>query len=108
MSVFPLPLDDPEAPIPVRGDLVETVRGYPFPGVVLAEFQTTAGCVRVVVEARVPPGASFSGLLHIYIFSLDQLRFRQPGEGPAVAFEGEAAVAAEDFETVVLRTANRS
>lgn len=54
------------------GDRVRKVRGYPFPGVVVAVFTTTAGLLRVVVECTVPEVA---GCLHIY--SPDQLAHQE-------------------------------
>lgn len=51
------------------GDEVEKIKGYKWPGVVLASFSTTKGEHRVVVECTVPEVA---GALHIY--SPDQLR----------------------------------
>ena len=44
-----------------RGDRVVKLRGYPFPGVVLAVFLTSAGATRVVVESDAAPG-----MLHIF------------------------------------------
>jgi hypothetical protein len=45
------------------GDEVENVRGYRWPGKVVAVFTTLAGERRVVVECTVPEVA---GALHIY------------------------------------------
>lgn len=45
------------------GDQVEKVKGYRWPGVVVAIFETTAGKLRYVVECTVPEVA---GALHIY------------------------------------------
>jgi hypothetical protein len=53
------------------GDEVEKKKGYRWPGVVVAAFQTTAGEPRVVVECTVP---EVEGALHIY--HPDQLRQR--------------------------------
>lgn len=53
------------------GDKVEKVKGYRWPGVVVAVFETTTGQPRVVVECTVPDVA---GALHIY--SLDQITKR--------------------------------
>lgn len=50
------------------GDDVEKVKGYKWPGVVVAVFETLAGDRRYVVECTVPEVA---GALHIY--SRDQL-----------------------------------
>lgn len=50
------------------GDKVRKVKGYKWPGVVVALFRTTAGAERVVVECTVPEVA---GALHIY--NIDQL-----------------------------------
>jgi hypothetical protein len=55
-----------------RGDHVEKIKGYKWPGVVVAAFETTAGEQRVVVECTVPEVA---GALHIY--SPDQLQRRK-------------------------------
>jgi hypothetical protein len=45
------------------GDQVRKVRGYEWPGVVVAVFYTLSGAKRVVVECTVPEVA---GALHIY------------------------------------------
>lgn len=45
------------------GDKVQKVRGYKWPGVVVASFTTLAGADRIVVECTVPEVA---GALHIY------------------------------------------
>jgi hypothetical protein len=50
------------------GDRVEKIKGYKWPGVVVASFLTLKGEHRVVVECTVPEVA---GALHIY--SPDQL-----------------------------------
>lgn len=51
------------------GDRVEKVRGYKWPGVIVASFSTIGGQRRLVVECTVPEVA---GALHIY--APDQLR----------------------------------
>jgi hypothetical protein len=51
------------------GDRVEKVKGYKWPGIVVATFSTLKGEQRLVVECTVPEVA---GALHI--FSPDQLR----------------------------------
>lgn len=45
------------------GDRVRKVKGYHFPGVVVAVFKTQAQQTRYVVECTVPEVA---GILHIY------------------------------------------
>lgn len=45
------------------GDRVQKVKGYKWPGVVVAVFDTLAGQRRVVVECTAPEVA---GALHIY------------------------------------------
>lgn len=45
------------------GDPVEKVTGYRWPGVIVADFVTTDGKRRLVVECDVP---EVSGALHIY------------------------------------------
>lgn len=45
------------------GHRVKKVKGYPFPGVIVAKFYTLAGKERFVVECDVP---EVSGILHIY------------------------------------------
>lgn len=50
------------------GDKVQKTKGYKWPGVVVAVFETLAGRIRVVVECTVPEVA---GALHIY--SPDQI-----------------------------------
>lgn len=45
------------------GAKVEKVKGYKWPGVVVAAFHTQAGQLRYVVECTVPEVA---GALHIY------------------------------------------
>lgn len=45
------------------GDKVRKPVGYPFPGIVVAKFTTTAGALRYVVECTVP---ECKGMLHIY------------------------------------------
>jgi hypothetical protein len=50
------------------GDRVQKKRGYKWPGVIVAKFETLSGEVRVVVECTAPDAA---GALHI--FNLDQL-----------------------------------
>jgi len=50
------------------GTPVRKVKGYGFPGVVVAVFATTAGNIRFVVEAT---GDDYAGMLHI--FNGDQL-----------------------------------
>jgi hypothetical protein len=53
------------------GDEVEKVRGYRWPGKIVAVFTTLAGEQRIVVECTVPEVA---GALHIY--SPDQIRLK--------------------------------
>lgn len=45
------------------GQRVRKVRGYAFPGVIVASFETLKGYRRYVVECDVP---DVSGILHIY------------------------------------------
>ena len=45
------------------GDRVEKLRGYKWPGVIVAIFSTLDGELRIVVECTVPEVA---GALHIY------------------------------------------
>lgn len=45
------------------GDRVEKVKGYKWPGVIVASFRTLKGEQRIVVECTVPEVA---GALHIY------------------------------------------
>ena len=45
------------------GDTVFKLKGYKFPGVVVAKFKTTKGHIRYVVECTVPECA---GMLHVY------------------------------------------
>lgn len=45
------------------GAKVQKTKGYRWPGVVVAAFETTAGKLRYVVECTVPEVA---GALHIY------------------------------------------
>lgn len=45
------------------GTKVQKVKGYRWPGVVVAAFETTAGKLRYVVECTVP---EVTGALHIY------------------------------------------
>lgn len=45
------------------GDKVRKVKGYSWPGVVVAKFETLNGKLRYVVECTVPEVA---GALHIY------------------------------------------
>lgn len=45
------------------GDTVRKKRGYPWPGVIVADFRNLAGERRIVVECTVPEVA---GALHIY------------------------------------------
>lgn len=45
------------------GDSVQKEKGYKWPGVIVAKFETTAGHTRYVVECTVPEAA---GALHIY------------------------------------------
>ena len=45
------------------GDKVQKTKGYRWPGVVVAMFETLAGKTRIVVECTVPEVA---GALHIY------------------------------------------
>ena len=54
------------------GDKVQKVKGYSWPGVVVAVFKNLKGVTRVVVECTIP---EVKGALHIY--SLDQLE-KQP------------------------------
>jgi hypothetical protein len=56
---------------------VEKVRGYKWPGVIVAEFRTLAGERRLVVECTVPDVA---GALHIY--SPEQIRVMPPPPPP--------------------------
>jgi len=51
------------------GDEVEKIKGYKWPGVIVARFVTLKGDLRFVVECTVPEVA---GALHIY--SQDQIR----------------------------------
>lgn len=45
------------------GDKVQKVRGYSWPGIVVAVFETLEGQTRVVVECTV---SEVRGALHIY------------------------------------------
>jgi hypothetical protein len=45
------------------GDKVEKIKGYKWPGVIVASFSTLKGEHRLVVECTVPEVA---GALHIY------------------------------------------
>lgn len=45
------------------GDKVQKTKGYRWPGVVVAMFETLAGKTRIVVECTAPEVA---GALHIY------------------------------------------
>ena len=54
------------------GDKVRKVKGYRWPGVVVAKFETLSGKLRYVVECTVPEVA---GALHIY--SPEQLEIEQ-------------------------------
>ena len=45
------------------GDAVNKVRGYKFPGIVVAVFKTIRGEERLVVECMVP---QVEGMLHIF------------------------------------------
>lgn len=45
------------------GDKVEKLRGYKFPGVIVADFKNYKGERRIVVECRHP---DILGCLHIY------------------------------------------
>jgi hypothetical protein len=56
-----------------KGDKVEKVSGYKWPGVIVSVFETLAGETRVVVECTTPEVA---GALHIY--NLSQLRLVSP------------------------------
>lgn len=58
-------------PILEVGDKVEKVKGYRWPGVVVAVFETTGGKLRYVVECTIPEVA---GALHIY--SPEQIALR--------------------------------
>lgn len=54
------------------GDKVRKVKGYRWPGVVVAKFETLSGKLRYVVECTVP---EVTGALHIY--SPEQLEIEQ-------------------------------
>lgn len=54
------------------GDKVTKVRGYKYPGVIVARFTTQAGELRYVVEAT---GEDYKGMLHI--FNGDQLAIEE-------------------------------
>lgn len=45
------------------GDTVQKIKGYSWPGVVVAVFENLKGQTRIVVECTVPEVA---GALHIY------------------------------------------
>lgn len=45
------------------GDKVQKLKGYKWPGEIVAIFQTRSGATRVVVECTVP---EVTGALHIY------------------------------------------
>jgi len=47
----------------VIGKKVRKITGYPFPGVIVSAFLTTAGKERYVVEAT---EESYKGMLHIF------------------------------------------
>jgi len=51
------------------GDTVKKIKGYAWPGVIVARFTTLAGKTRYVVECTVP---EVKGALHIY--SPEQIR----------------------------------
>lgn len=77
---FPLAKDTP----------VQKTKGYPFPGVVLGQFQTLTGQTRYVVE-RVGENETPEGLLHI--FNRVQLEVRFP-----VLSDGRVAEMEADFD----------
>lgn len=54
------------------GDTVKKIKGYPWPGVIIADFITLRGERRLVVECTVE---EVSGALHIY--SPEQLEVTQ-------------------------------
>ena len=58
-------------PVLESGYEVEKVKGYRWPGVVVAVFETTGGKLRYVVECTVP---EVEGALHIY--SPEQIALR--------------------------------
>lgn len=60
------------------GDRVKKVKGYPFPGIVVAVFETLKDEIRYVVECTVPDVA---GILHIY--NGDQLELVSVTHQPA-------------------------
>lgn len=53
------------------GDPVQKIKGYPFPGVIVAAFRNTKGEERYVVECTAP---WVEGCLHV--FHPDQLELR--------------------------------
>ena len=54
------PRDTPDIKL---GNTVRKKRGYPWPGVIVADFRNLAGERRIVVECTVP---EVQGALHIY------------------------------------------
>lgn len=78
---------------PDVGEAVAKSNGYPFPGVVVAVFDTLSGARRYVVE-RVGPNEEPEGLLHIY--NAGQLEPRTPAAEGVVTL----SVSAEDAERV--------
>lgn len=65
IGIVKQPMDGPKFSI---GDSVKKVKGYPYPGVIMAVFRTRALEWRYVVEAT---GEDYKGMLHI--FNGDQL-----------------------------------
>lgn len=61
------------------GDNVQKTKGYKWPGVVVAVFDTLSGQTRVVVECTVP---EVSGALHIY--NCDQIELVRSDENRSV------------------------
>jgi hypothetical protein len=70
MATFSEPFDPSSKPGTLFqvGEHVYKVKGYPYPGIVVAAFYNTKGQVRYVIEAT---GADYEGMLHI--FSEEQL-----------------------------------
>ena len=66
------------------GNRVRKVKGYSWPGIIVADFTTISGARRLVVECTVP---EIRGALHIY--APEQLELDNPPKEPPA--EGRSA-----------------
>lgn len=97
------------------GDRVKKAKGYSFPGVIVAKFETLAGNERFVVEMVPSQGEDGAGMLHIFDESV--LKLVKEGESTfydeldtSMRIIGRtfAKTDTKEFLTLTIRTGNHT